>query len=120
SGKYGSLEDINPDHDADGDSLTNLQEYLVGTYAMDRFDSLNLKVVDTQPDLVELQFVAITGRSYRLRSSSESQEWTDESFAIEPEGELYGRWLASDLRLIRAFVPRDDSENSKIYRLYVD
>src|SRR5690606_394745 len=45
SGRYNDLDDVTADADTDGDGLTNLQEYLVGTYALDRFDALNLKVV---------------------------------------------------------------------------
>ncbi len=120
SGRLKSLADVRPEDDADSDGFTNLQEYLIGTYALDLLDALKLEVVATTEEATQLEFTAITGRSYRLRSSTDAVTWTHESFAIEPGGELSGRWQADDIRLLNVFVPRDATTPTKLFRLYVD
>ena len=45
SGRLRTLADVKPGDDVDGDGLTNYQEYLLGTYALDPLDGLALTVV---------------------------------------------------------------------------
>ncbi len=123
SGRLQSLADVKPEDDLDGDGLSNREEYLIGTYALDRRDTLELEVAAVHEGAVELRFTAITGRGYYLKASSDGTLWTRVPFALQPGGDPLDRWLANDLRQVSVFVPRGntaDTSATTLYRLYVD
>ena len=41
-----TLADVKPGDDLDRDGLTNLEEYLAGTYALDRLDGVSIEIVE--------------------------------------------------------------------------
>jgi hypothetical protein len=107
------LGDIRPADDSDGDGLSNLDEYLAGTYAFDPEDGFLLAIVPGSADRAVLEFTAIRGRSYTIHASESMDQWTPVSFnlATDPPGTA-GRanFRAADTRLIRARVaPAADS-----------
>lgn len=120
TGRLRTLEDVRPGDDSDGDGMTNLQEYLVGTYALDRLDVLELKVISRTDEHAELRFTAVPGHTYQLHSSVDGQTWMVEEFATEPGGATYRQWLADDVRIIHALVPDDPAGTRKLFRLHVD
>lgn len=98
-----SLQDITPDGDADQDGLSNLQEYLAGTYAFDAKDGLRLDiVVDNGRPVIE--FLSIAGRTYSLHASGDLQNWAPIPFRVADEGPqapARGYYQASDVRRVR-------------------
>ncbi|MBM3883858.1 MAG: hypothetical protein FJ387_29835 [Verrucomicrobia bacterium] len=74
-----ALQDIPPDDDADGDGLTNLQEYLAGTYAFDPQDGFWLDLVGLDHEQPVIEFLAIRGRTYTLVGSTDWARWVGAS-----------------------------------------
>lgn len=81
-----NLSDIRPADDSDNDGLTNLQEYLAGTYAFDPGDGLKLEIVHNQTGRRMLQFLAITGRNYTVHGSTDVQNWRSLPFRLAVDG----------------------------------
>jgi hypothetical protein len=75
-----TLRDINGNDDSDGDGLTNLQEYLAGTYAFDPNDGFALKIAGLDSGRPLLDFLAVTGRSYSIQGSADLKSWTAVEF----------------------------------------
>ena len=71
----GTLQDINPKEDSDGDNLSNLDEYLAGTYAFDDQNGFSLKIIRTNNGNPVLGFMAIRGRTYTVLGSPDLNSW---------------------------------------------
>lgn len=103
---YGeTLADIRPQDDSDGDGISNMDEYLAGTYAFDPTDGFRLDIVGMQADGKPLlEFMAITGRSYTLLGSTDLKAWSAMKFRVPAEGAtpaLRSCYSASDVRKLR-------------------
>lgn len=87
SGRLRTLADVKPGDDLDGDGLTNLQEYLIGTYALDQLDGLALEVLAVENGRARLRLTTVPGRVYTLRSSTNLNDWSPQVFALSAAGE---------------------------------
>jgi hypothetical protein len=99
-----ALQDIRPNDDADNDGLSNLQEYLAGTYAFDPQDGFRLAIVDAATGNPVLEFLAIRGRSYALEASSDLHTWVPAPFRLlgdAPDAPGRDWYQATDVRLQR-------------------
>jgi hypothetical protein len=108
-----TLSDIRPDNDEDNDGLTNLQEYLAGTYAFDPDDGLKLDIVHDQTGRRLIQFLAIAGRNYTVHGSSDVQNWRSLPFRLAGDSaEIPARtsYQARDVRTVVLEV-LNDKEN---------
>lgn len=100
-----TLADIKPEDDADGDGLSNLQEYLTGTYAFDSEDGLRLDIVGTREGRPLLDFMAIRGRTYTILSSTNMTTWEPVNFRMADENNgaaPMSRYSATDVRIVHA------------------
>jgi len=100
----GTLADIRPGDDSDGDGISNLDEYLAGTYAFDPTDGFRLALVGGTTAAPLLEFLAITGRTYTLQSSTNLTTWTPVQFRIPAVGAgapLQPSYRATDVRLLQ-------------------
>lgn len=109
-----TLADIRPGDDSDHDGMTNLQEYLAGTYAFDPEDGFRLAVAGQQNGHPLLEFLAIRGRTYTLLASSNLTAWAAVPFRVEADGTnapLRESYAATDVSLLRveAVVPQEKS-----------
>lgn len=104
---FRTLADIKPGDDSDSDGLTNLEEYRAGTYALDRLDGVNIDAIALTDGVARLRFLAVIGRSYRIRSSSDTKTWRDQSFRIDPNPATasVGVYLAEEVRYVDVYVP---------------
>jgi hypothetical protein len=118
------LEDIRPEDDSDADGLSNLNEYLAGTYAFDPADGFSLAILPTSADQPRLEFTAIRGRSYTIQASADMNEWTPVAFHLPADpASAAGRehLTATETRLIRAQVgpPADGEPAWRFFKLQV-
>lgn len=102
---FEGLEDVIPGDDIDGDGLSNLEEYLAGTYAYDQIDALALEVKEVVNGFLRVEFVTITGRSYRMTSLSDTG-WQEQAFSFEPTEESAVLYYNADTVTVRsAYIP---------------
>ena len=107
------VDEINPGDDADGDGLTNLEEYLSGSYAGDEANEFALDIVGLNDGIPVLEFRALRGRTYSVEASTDLIAWEAVAFRMEGEGtEVSTRdhFGATDVRDIRIEVPAGSSE----------
>ncbi len=124
TGRLRTLADVRPDDDLDGDGLTNLQEYLIGTYPLDSSDGLALEIMEVNDGFVRLEFLAIRGRTYSITSSSDITNRLAQTFLVGATNGSPGLYYQSDdVRIVEAFVPipsGDVSGSRKFYWLKVE
>lgn len=76
---------VNPG-DVNANGLTNLEEYLTGTYALDSSDGLKLSIQGVLNGEPVMTFMGVTGHSYILLGSMDFETWTPVKFIIPAEG----------------------------------
>ncbi len=103
----GTLDDIRPGDDLDGDGVSNRDEYLAGTYASNPADGFSLAIVDQQEGQSILELLAVSGRTYSIQASDDLHTWTPVPFrlASEPSSALMQNYRATDVRRLRVAVP---------------
>ena len=112
------LDDVDPNGDADGDGLTNLEEYISGNYAYDDENEFTLDVVGFNESSAVLEFMAIRGRAYTVYVSSNLTDWTPTTFQIPDSAEpnvSYQHYRAQDVRAVRVEVPSLGDEGKLQY-----
>lgn len=114
-----TLADIRPDDDLDGDGLTNMQEYIAGTYAWDPEDGLRLEVAGfSEENRPLLDFMIIRGRTYTVMASSDLKTWEPVVVRLAtPAGPLADPSLhhvARDVRVVKAEVLTDEPEDASV------
>lgn len=119
-----SLRDIQPKDDTDGDGLSNLEEYLAGTYAFDPADGFALTIVSTRAGRSLLEFTAIRGRTYSIQGSEDMASWVPVAFNLksDPAGTAERRsYIAADVRPVQALVgpTNEDARPARFFRLLV-
>jgi hypothetical protein len=116
------LSGIRPGDDSDRDGMSNLDEYLAGTYAFDDKNGFVLKLVGLENNAAILEFTAILGRAYSVQGSSDLNVWTDLSFHLKgasddlPPRQIY---QATDVAPIQIIVRAQDPELPQFFRLIV-
>ncbi len=115
--------DVRPHNDLDGDGMTNLEEYIAGTYAWDPNDKLWLEIIEVRDGDVLLEFSTINGRSYRIWGSNDLRDWAPVQFRlpiIDAPGETRTEYFAPNARRLTAEVPRMEAmEAPRFFRLQV-
>lgn len=119
-----TLADINPGDDADRDGSSNLHEYLAGTYAFDPAEGFDLAIVSAQEERPVLEFLAVRGRSYSIRSSEDLTHWVPVRFTLTtdaPGAALRTSFEATDTRIRRPVIAPDAATSgARFFRLYVN
>ncbi|MDB6030828.1 MAG: hypothetical protein JWM16_1166 [Verrucomicrobiales bacterium] len=118
----GTLASIRPQDDADHDGISNLQEYLAGTYAFDPADGFRLTVTRVNAGASDLQFLAIRGRTYSLQSSTNLQQWTPVTFGVVTGGTAgapQSSYAATDVRTLNVRVPFQTGATNRFFRALV-
>ncbi len=114
------LGDVRPGDDIDGDGMTNLSEYIAGTYAFDRLDGLRLEIKEVTNGVATLEFVMITGRTYHITSSLDGAHWETTPFTLGgATAEPATHHLASSVTLVRARVAVGENPHT-LFKLYVE
>ena len=101
------INKVKPEGDADGDGMSNLQEYLAGTYAYDPKSGFRLTIVRSDGTTPVLGMTVITGRSYTVLGTTDLTTWNPVHFRVlAPTGatEPMERYSATDIRSIQVQV----------------
>ena len=102
---YGvSLADIRPQDDSDGDRLSNMDEYLVGTYAFDAADTFRLESIGLQDGKSMFEFLVLPGRNYTVEWSTDMQNWSNAGLRVHEggvPGALQASYSAKDVTMLR-------------------
>jgi hypothetical protein len=77
---------IGPNEDADGDGISNLNEYLAGTYAFDPSDGFRLNILPGSGGTALLEFMVVSPRTYTLLGSTNLVTWAPLQFRIPADG----------------------------------
>ncbi len=111
---------VNPTDDPDGDKLTNLQEYLAGTYALDAKEGFTLNIVRLNSGSPVLEFLAIRGRTYTLFGSVDLKTWTPLTFRLTTEAAAATprqNYQATDVRPLQVEPAAPDGSAPRFFRL---
>ena len=110
-----SIQDFRPGDDLDHDGLSNLAEYLAGTYASDPKDGFALNLTAYNGGSPVVEFMGIRGRTYSILSSTDMAQWSPVAFktagASEPAATEY---YASDVRILRMEIPRAETQAAAV------
>lgn len=118
----GNLAGINPNDDTDGDGISNVDEYLAGTYAFDPSDGFRLELTGVADGASKLEFLAIRGRTYAIQASADLKTWTAVSFRNPSEGPqapLRSNYLSTDVRTVRIEVPAQLGVTNRYFKARV-
>jgi len=95
---------IGPNDDADGDGISNLNEYLAGTYAFLPDSGFRLNIVGHPSGSPRLEFMVVSPHTYTVYSSTNLQAWTPIPFSIPaagPSATNLPSYQATDIRLLQ-------------------
>lgn len=124
TGSKKTIAEIKGGGDEDRDGLTNLQEYIAGTYAFDPKDGFALKIVGSHGSSAVLQFTAIKGRTYRVLSSSDLTQWMPVAFRIRvPSGTTaeVSSYSATDITPLEVEVASESTSSPLVvFKLLVE
>lgn len=111
------LDDVDPNGDLDDDGLTNLQEYIAGTYAFDPEDGFALEIIGQREDGPLMEFLAIRGRTYVVHGSDDLKTWTQQTFRVDGETETRNVYRSNDSRKVQ--IVGQVGEGEKPGRFYL-
>lgn len=118
----GTLASIRAGDDTDGDGISNINEYIAGTYAYDPADGFPLALLGPNAGASSLELLAIRGRSYSLQGSSDLRTWTSVPFRLTGPGSqppLLNSFQAADVRMLQVEVPAQPGVTNRYFRALV-
>ena len=121
---HADIDSVKPDEDSDRDGLSNLQEYLAGTYAYDTQSGFTLRIVRSEGDLPVLAFTAITGRTYTVLGSTDLVTWVRMKFrstSTSSEIPAMDSYASPDVRTMEVeVVPSADEPVPTAFKLMLE
>ena len=111
------LTKVKPGADA-GNGLSYLQTYYAGTYAIDPKLGFALNIVGFKEGAPQLEFLAVTGRTYTLLGSSDLKTWKALPFRVPAEGATAAAresYQTDVVKNVRLEVPAPTTELSPTY-----
>ncbi|MCC7374467.1 MAG: hypothetical protein IT581_07410 [Verrucomicrobiales bacterium] len=122
AGKEGGLEAIRPNDDLDGDGISNLREYLAGTYTSDPTDGFSLALIGVDSEFSVMEFLTVPGRTYQVLASPDLVTWTPVKFRTALPGTsvvLLDSYLAGDVHTQRVEVPASPGQVQRYFKAVV-
>ena len=118
--KGGTINDIKPGDDSDGDGMSNIDEYISGNYAFDKNNGLRLAILNSDNDGVLLEFMGLKGRTYTLHGSSDLKSWDRLSFKLDGNDEFKENLRPINVKNFKINVSKEKSGTSiKFFKLMV-
>jgi Bacterial TSP3 repeat len=104
--------------DADGDGISNRDEYLAGTFAFDPADGFRLTLAGLNNGNTTLEFLAVSGRTYTIEASMDLHVWTPVGFRVMTSGvagAVQNNYQASGVQTLRVEIPSQPGAESYRY-----
>lgn len=118
------LSKVAPGDDSDNDGMSNLDEYLAGTYAYDPESGFNLTIIGTENESPLLEFTAISGRVYSLQGSVDLENWSPARFQLAGtagDSTVRTSYAAPDVRAVKvSVVAPADQPMPKFFKLILE
>lgn len=118
-GLFNSIRDIRPGDDSDNDGMTNLQEYLAGTFPFLSTDLFAITQAASVPGSrrLALTFATSDTRTYHILSADrlDSPVWSPTPSAAAPDGELRYQTYPGTGRTLTVYV--DASRSLAFFRI---
>ena len=122
-GRNGTLKDVRPDADDDGDGISNLKEYLAGTYAFDPADGFVVTAKGVDGGRSVLEFLALRGRTYTVEASPDMNGWKPVGFVMSGDAanaSERSQYLADDVKPVQVRVATGATpEDRRFFRVKV-
>lgn len=114
-----SLEDVTPDGDSDSDGVSNLIEYLAGTYAFSGLAVFRLDVIEVRDGLAHARFLSVLGRGYSISSSGDLESFDETPFTFNADGSgMRPAYRARRTQFKDIYIPTD-GKRVIFFRLHV-
>lgn len=110
---------ISPSGDFDKDGISDQQEYISGTYATDAEDFFYLRMVGLSDQDALVDFYGITSKTYTIESSTDLVSWSPVSFSMQVGGSTISSYVATQVGVVRAYIPVSAAAQKVFYRLKV-
>ncbi|MCX6893563.1 MAG: hypothetical protein NTX51_18895 [Verrucomicrobia bacterium] len=106
--RYRTIWDIRPNEDADGDGVSNLNEFLAGTFAFLRDDFLRIENYGTSASLFGFGFLTVPGKAYSVAQSTNlgAGTWSYPPYAQTTNGVLQTGPFSGSGDWMQVYVPR--------------
>lgn len=116
-GQGSALADLNPKDDLDQDKLSNMDEYLAGTYAFDPLDGFQLTIVSYNQGAPVIEFMGIPGRAYSILGSQNMGQWWPVAFKpLGAQAPVSGEYHAGDVGALRMeILPVEPSSSAFMF-----
>jgi hypothetical protein len=110
-----SLDQIGPNDDSDGDGLSNLQEYISGSYAFDKNDGVVIHMKEVSVEKAKFEFLVIPGRTYSIEMSTDFREWNQTDFKVTRGNieENLSHFIAGKVENLSVYVPLSGGDTDK-------
>ena len=122
-GRNGAPRDVRPDADDDGDGISNLREYLAGTYAFDPADGFVLTAKGVENGRSVLEFLALRGRTYTVEASPDMSGWRPVGFVMSGDAANAAertQFLADDVKPVQVRVAQGaTADDRRFFRVKV-
>jgi len=105
--RYRTIWDINPNDDADADGVSNLNEFLAGTFAFLRDDFLRIENCGASGTLLGLSFLSVPGKAYSVVQSTNltAGTWNYPPYAQSANGLLQTGLFSGSGDWMQVYVP---------------
>jgi hypothetical protein len=110
---------ISPGGDFDKDGISDRQEYISGTYATDAADFFFLRIVSLTDQDTVVDFYGITAKTYSIESSTDMVSWAPVSFSMQAGGSKVSSHVATDVGVVRAYIPTSIAAKKVFYRVKI-
>jgi len=110
---------ISPSGDFDNDGVSDYQEYLAGTYATDASDFFYLRIVDLTDQNTVVEFYGITSKNYIIEASTDMVSWSSVDFKLQPVGAKISSYVATDVGVVKAYIPTAAATKKVFYRVKI-
>jgi hypothetical protein len=107
---------ISPGGDFDKDGISDRQEYISGTYATDAADFFFLRIVSLTDQDTVVDFYGITAKTYSIESSTDMVSWAPVGFSMQAGGSKISSHVATDVGVVRAYIPTSIAAKKVFYR----